>query len=177
MKACATIYPIEYKTVRGSGSRASVESVDAGRPREPGGPNMLGAINFWKNWRHEEIFLAKNVQIPPRFPGLRGNTCAIVKDWHKIFGRGTGVGVPFWADRKWACQAKSTRGLGHRYLGSSCRSAMGNRAPWVPWYWNVSECIGVYRSVLRCAEMYRSVLRCTWVYWSVSRCIKILLVW
>ena len=48
VKACATIYPIEYKTVRGSGSRASVESVDAGRPREPGGHNMLGAINFWK---------------------------------------------------------------------------------------------------------------------------------
>lgn len=48
VKACATIYPIEYKTVRGSGSRAPVESADAGRPREPRGPNRLGAINFWK---------------------------------------------------------------------------------------------------------------------------------
>lgn len=100
MKACATIYPIEYKTVRGSGSRAPVESVDAGRPREPGGPNRLGAINFWKKLEPWGNFSGQKCPNTTTVSGASGNTCAIVKDWHKIFGGGTGVGVPFWADRK-----------------------------------------------------------------------------
>lgn len=42
---------------------------------------------------------AKEIQIPPRFPGLRGCTWPIVNSWVKFFPWGTGEGVPFWACR------------------------------------------------------------------------------
>lgn len=48
---------------------------------------------------------AKEIQVPPRFPRLRGCTRPIVNSWVKFFPWGTGEGVPFWA-----CQAKSTCG-------------------------------------------------------------------
>lgn len=40
---------------------------------------------------------AKEIQTPPRFPGLRGCTWPIVNSWVKFFPWGTGEGVPFWA--------------------------------------------------------------------------------
>lgn len=64
---------------------------------------------------------AKKYQVPPRFPGLRGCTRPIVNSWVKFFPWGTGEGVPFWADREWACQAKSMRGRSTSGAGSTRR--------------------------------------------------------
>lgn len=47
MKACATIYPIEYKTVRGSGSPGTRGSKGTVEAVETEGRNMLVTINFW----------------------------------------------------------------------------------------------------------------------------------
>lgn len=148
MKACITVHPIEYKTVKRSGSRASVESVDAGRPREPGGPNRLGAINFWKKLEPWGNFSGQKCPNTTTVSGASGQHMRYCKRLAQNFRQGTGVGVPFWADRKWACQAKSTRGWRHRYLGSSCRGAMGNRGP------VGSVGTGMNRSVLECIEVY-----------------------
>lgn len=54
---------------------------------------------------HEGNRESKGIQIPPRFPRLRGCTRPIVNSRVKFFPWGTGEGVPFWA-----CQAKSTCG-------------------------------------------------------------------
>lgn len=110
VKACATIYPIEYKTVRGSGSRAPVESVDAGRPWEPGGPNRLGAINFWKKLEPWGNFSGQKCPNTTTVSGASGQHMRYCKRLAQNFRQGTGVGVPFWADRGEACQEKSTRG-------------------------------------------------------------------
>lgn len=48
---------------------------------------------------HEGNRESKGIQIPPRFPRLRGCTRPIVNSWVKFFPWGTGEGVPFWACR------------------------------------------------------------------------------
>ena len=90
VKACATIYPIEYKTVKGSGSRAPVESVDAGRPREPGGPNRLGAINFWKKLEPWGNFSGQKCPNTTTVSGASGQHMRYCKRLTQIFRQGCG---------------------------------------------------------------------------------------
>lgn len=98
---------------------------------------------------------AKEYQVPPRFPRLRGCTRPIVNSWVKFFPWGTGEGVPFWACRLSVvaptgivgCQAKSTRG---GYMGGYMVMA-ASRGAWVPGVqhgghdlWSVSASSGLH---------------------------------
>lgn len=134
MKACATIYPIEYKTVRGSGSRAPVESVDAGRPREPGGPNRLGAINFWKKLEPWGNFSGQKCPNTTTVSGASGQHMRYCKRLAQNFRQGTGVGGTLLGRQEVGLSSKNRRAAGD--IGTWVHHAgvqWETEAPWVPW--------------------------------------------
>lgn len=90
VKVSVTLYPIEYKTVMKTGDRESTGTKDAKRPREPGGPNRLGAINFWKKLEPWGNFSGQKCPNTTTVSGASGQHMRYCKRLTQIFRQGCG---------------------------------------------------------------------------------------
>lgn len=90
VKACATIYSIEYQTVMGEGSPGTRGSKGTVEAVETEGRNMLGAINFWKKLVLWGNFSGQKCPNTTTVSGASGQHMRHCKRLTQIFRQGCG---------------------------------------------------------------------------------------